>query len=572
HGALVAAVGQAAQEPHLAGGRHLRELPGNGRCRLGQVRLLSALADRGDKGAMDAVVRCVKRGDEAVQAAALEALAKLGDASTVPLLAEYATADKRSLQRAARGSLYTLRGEDIDRTILKAVREGAKDVRAELIAATVERNMMDAVPVLLECANDSAEEISAAALKALAELGGPDDMPALVACTVGAANDAQRAQAAKAVVAIGRKAAAAEGSASAVLAALEKAPGTPVRCALLGIVGELGDPNGLDVLRTAAQDRDKAVQDAAVRALSGWPTTAVLDDLFAIAKGSANQTHRVLALRNYVRLLALPSDRPAGETVAKYREAMALAPRTEEKRAVLAALANVHHPGALELAVPYLDNPDLQAEALAASLKVAEAICGAYPEEAGAAATKIAALAKDDETKQKAQAVLKTIEQLKGFITAWQVSPPYTQENKGGSELFDVVFPPEAGAADVAWQVMPVNLVPEKPWMMALDAFLGGENRVAYLRTTLVSPKAQQARLEMGSDDGLKVWLNGQVVSANSAARGCNPGDDKVDVQLKQGENPLLLKVTQGGGQWAAAVRLVAPDGGLLEGVKATLE
>jgi hypothetical protein len=103
---------------------------------------------------------------------------------------------------------------------------------------------------------------------------------------------------------------------------------------------------------------------------------------------------------------------------------------------------------------------------------------------------------------------------------------------------------------------------------MELDKLFGTENSAAYLRTKVWSDKEQKAQLEIGSDDGIKVWLNGQVVHANNATRGVNPGEDKVEVILKQGWNQLLLKVTQGGGEWAVCARLRKTDGSKLEGLK----
>jgi hypothetical protein len=101
-----------------------------------------------------------------------------------------------------------------------------------------------------------------------------------------------------------------------------------------------------------------------------------------------------------------------------------------------------------------------------------------------------------------------------------------------------------------------------------MDKLLGGDNRVAYLRTRVSSDKEQKARLEIGSDDGIKVWLNGQVVHANNVIRAAAPAQDNVEVTLKQGWNQLLLKVTQGGGEWSVCARLRAPDGGRPEGLK----
>jgi len=100
-----------------------------------------------------------------------------------------------------------------------------------------------------------------------------------------------------------------------------------------------------------------------------------------------------------------------------------------------------------------------------------------------------------------------------------------------------------------------------------MDKIFGGNDRVAYLKTQLAADSALDAVLELGSDDGIKVWLNGQVVHANNAVRACTPGQDKVKVKLKQGVNTLLIKVTQGGGEWSACCRVVAPDGNPLDGV-----
>lgn len=106
------------------------------------------------------------------------------------------------------------------------------------------------------------------------------------------------------------------------------------------------------------------------------------------------------------------------------------------------------------------------------------------------------------------------------------------------------------------------------PWAIDLKAAFGGDNRAAYMRTTLVSDEAQPVRLELGSDDGVKVWVNGTVVHANNATRGLSPGQDKADVVLAKGKNTILLKVTQGGGDWAACVKVCGRDGKALDGVR----
>jgi hypothetical protein len=94
------------------------------------------------------------------------------------------------------------------------------------------------------------------------------------------------------------------------------------------------------------------------------------------------------------------------------------------------------------------------------------------------------------------------------------------------------------------------------------------ESATAYLKVQVWSPKTQKARLEVGSDDGVKIWLRGRAVHNNDVSRGLRPNQDKVPVTLEEGWNKLLLKITQRGGGWSACARVRAADGGRLEGIR----
>jgi len=56
--------------------------------------------------------------------------------------------------------------------------------------------------------------------------------------------------------------------------------------------------------------------------------------------------------------------------------------------------------------------------------------------------------------------------------------------------------------------------------------------------------------LLLGSDDGIKVWLNGKLVHSNNTLRGMSPAQDIVQVNLKAGWNSVLVKVTEAIGGW----------------------
>jgi hypothetical protein len=74
--------------------------------------------------------------------------------------------------------------------------------------------------------------------------------------------------------------------------------------------------------------------------------------------------------------------------------------------------------------------------------------------------------------------------------------------------------------------------------------------------------------LELGSDDGVKVWVNDKEVYAVNASRALQPGSDKVKLPLHSGWNSLMLKITQNNQGWEFCARLVKPDGSHLEGIE----
>ena len=70
---------------------------------------------------------------------------------------------------------------------------------------------------------------------------------------------------------------------------------------------------------------------------------------------------------------------------------------------------------------------------------------------------------------------------------------------------------------------------------------------VVYGSVTLNSPRKQETTMLVGSDDGVKVWLNGEVVHYNPVIRGAGDYRDAFPVTLKQGTNVLLVAVDNRG-------------------------
>jgi hypothetical protein len=78
------------------------------------------------------------------------------------------------------------------------------------------------------------------------------------------------------------------------------------------------------------------------------------------------------------------------------------------------------------------------------------------------------------------------------------------------------------------------------------------------------SPEDAPAHLLLGSDDGVRVWINDALVHTNPAYRATEVDQDRVAVQLKKGWNKVLLKILQGAGGFGFQVRFADPDGKLV--------
>jgi len=93
----------------------------------------------------------------------------------------------------------------------------------------------------------------------------------------------------------------------------------------------------------------------------------------------------------------------------------------------------------------------------------------------------------------------------------------------------------------------------EKPdWKDGVVQSLGSrENSATYLYRTITVKNDRQMLVSLGSDDGIQVWLNGHKVLANDATRGVAADQEKLVLRLAAGENKLLLKINNGGGDYA---------------------
>jgi HEAT repeat protein len=523
-----------------------------------QALLVGALADRGDPAAASAVVAATKSEHDAVRTAAFLALGSVGDASSIPLLAQAATGPQ---QDAARWSLVHLQGKDIDAKLMASLGQGEPKVRAEIIRALASRGVTQAVVPLLKTARGDDESLRREAIRALGSLTTEAQLPSLVDLLVNPEDAKDRPAAEQAVANALRRVQDPAGRAAPLLAALPKAS-PEARAALLKLLSRAPTADALAAVRDGLKDAAEPVQDAALRTLADWPDPGPAEDLLALARTAAKPAHKVLALRGYVRLAGLSKN-----PTQMYARAMDLAERADDKKLVLGGLGTADSIEALGIVEKYVSDEALQAEAALATIQVADRIRAGDAARARKALDTVIAAVKDPRVRQQAQEIINDMEKFDGYITAWMATEAYTIKGKQGLDLYDVAFPPEKpDAKDVKWARLTRGV---GAWDINLDAAIrSADHCAAYVRTRVWSPADQPVRLELGSDDCIRVWLNGEHIHGTKTNRGLAARQDLVKADLRKGWNDLLLKVIDQEGGWAFCCRIRKPDGSAIDGLK----
>jgi hypothetical protein len=123
----------------------------------------------------------------------------------------------------------------------------------------------------------------------------------------------------------------------------------------------------------------------------------------------------------------------------------------------------------------------------------------------------------------------------------WKTVTPY---EGAVDELYAAAFPPETAVAldDAELWTRAPELKEGEP--LIFGPVLG----VHYYFNRIIAASERQMELSLGSDDAIKVFLNGAEVFGNDVRRGVGPDQERITIDLQQGSNDLLIKIINTGG------------------------
>ncbi|QOJ14773.1 MAG: hypothetical protein HRU75_09025 [Planctomycetia bacterium] len=546
--------------------------------------ILEVLLIRDEPVAPEALAVATTDSDRNVRHLGLRALSRLSpDSGMAPILAYAERADEQE-RAAIRPILAESRSGN--QRLAGGLGRSSEGVTALLIEALTDRLARERLPAILDVAGPNAgERVHIAAAEAIGILGEAEQVPEVLRRLPGARDDRHRAALQEALVRLARRPDAG-GASAAIVSAIN--PDDEAQFAmLLDVLGQTGGDQAWGAVRKALDDPRPAVRDAGWRAVGRWPIPAQLQDILELARSTQDEGAHVSALRSAARLAVENQAVPVSQRVILLGAVLKAARRAEERKVVISRLGEIRDSSALAVLLPISDDPELSREARTAMLSNAEAVVSTRTEISRMVAERVlgrpraadatgsgittagSALPADDPLAVRAQALLEKVAEYEDFVIDWMTSGPYTLENVGAADLLERSLAPELESAGVQWT--PLRRSPNtEPWYIDLAPQFGGDNRAVYLWTQVYSPRNTEARFEIGSDDGVRVWLNGEVVHTKYAVRECERASDIVPVRLKAGWNPVTMKVANGTGSFAACLRVRAQDGSRMPGIRVT--
>jgi len=170
-----------------------------------------------------------------------------------------------------------------------------------------------------------------------------------------------------------------------------------------------------------------------------------------------------------------------------------------------------------------------------------------------------------------------------GYVSTWLVLCPIPLEaGQGGAEALareqvkgEGDLKPKAGdRTDAGGKGLVWKECIAKDQVLNFNDVLGKqtENSVGYAVAYIVAGAlCDDITLKLGSDDQVKVYLNGKLIHSNDEGRELEKDEDNVSgLSLRKGLNVLIAKVVNEEEDWELSVRFVDKDGKPIPGLKTT--
>lgn len=382
------------------------------------------------------------------------------------------------------------------------------EVRKAAFATLAKAGDVESLSLLLQAAEnaDSTDDVRAEAVRAVVTLGGAgqaDEVRRLLANL----SDSMTASIEVVSLALDGLASLASPETNAIVEACASSPRPEVRAKALAVLAQLKKQEAAGCLEAALADESALVRQAAAQQLGELGIRTAVAALVKLTSDAEVRFDAVLALAKIADPLAL--DVYLDALVDRSREV-----RTAARQTLLTLRDEI--------------------------------------------AESVLAKAQRGELTRRARGELAELYTLPRPITAWHVVGPWSKET--GQPPFDPASAAEIekdvqiGDQKIAWKPAAADAASGK---IDLSATLGGHGGAwALCYADWQAPRNDKFKFQVGSDDQLLVWIDGQKVFEFNGERGWSPMQQSFEVELAAGAHRIWALCGNGGAQWEFSVHV----------------
>lgn len=285
-------------------------------------------------------------------------------------------ADQRALIEE---TLASMPDEKITDSLLASLDSADSVTRATLIAALWRRGDARIVPEIIAYASDEDADVRARSFEAIAELGDTTAIPPVVQAIVGSSSSTDKRNANKALMRLIRR----NIEDTRILPALSTdaaaAEDGPAGL-LIQAIGSAANKQALGIVLGFATSERGSLRLDAIRALSEWPDSGPAEDLLRFAEQREGR-EASLATRGYLKVIANDQSLKGEEKVVAARRISAHLSEQGAKSQFLSILAGVPTIESLRTIRPFIEDKEVQREAVFAIVNMSTPLSFDHPEE-----------------------------------------------------------------------------------------------------------------------------------------------------------------------------------------------
>ncbi len=519
-----------------------------------QLGLLEVIASRKMKEAVLQVLALVEKSEGEVKTSAIQCLGQMGDNRAIEPLINIVLNNSREIREIAKDALIKLDSPDGNKYLMEKIQKGSPEVKKLAVELITERRAIEAKGIMKDAIAKNDKDIIEGALNYLAVLGNEEDLPFLFDKLM---SNAENGSIYIPAISLIMDRTGDEGRKVMLITEQWQLCKNDVQKKLIiTLLGNVKSPEACAMLEILLASEPNL--KTSILQVMGQCDDA--NTLQKIVNGIAQETDEevknvgILSSLNILRTLNLTDKQKYDYYVSLWKMA---GNKPNLQKNILGGLAKLSLLEVLDFINGVNINDAIKADWANARFSIARNISFSYPSKTIPILEETLPNLKDNQAKEVGN-LLNGLKNKGDFLCSWSVSGPYRIEDYSARRLFDEVsLPPETDVNSVQdWRILPMKVREDGLIYADLADFLGGEVEcVAYVLCKLKLPEPSNAKLLLGSNDGVKVWLNGKLIHSYPEGRTMTPDQDQIPVTL-QNENVLLMAVYNQGAAWEFTVKL----------------